>query len=63
MPQSFSVGDRICCIKATSAEYKNSIGTITAIIPAVSGSPEFTTYAIQFVFGKRTLYGTQIEPA
>jgi hypothetical protein len=60
----FQVGDHVRWVNAVSSlEYKNAVGTVEFMIPNDTGVEEFTMYDIQFEFGTRTLYGTQLETA
>ena len=63
MHDAFKTGDRVRWSKGTLPEYQNAEGTVTAILETTDDLPEFTLYEIEFEFGKRTLYRTQIEPA
>jgi len=57
------IGNSVRWVRAVaSPEYRNAIGTVTAIIPNDNGLDDFTMYDIHFPFGLHTLYGTQIEP-
>jgi hypothetical protein len=58
----FKVGDHVRWVKAAfSPEYKNAVGIVESGIPSDTDAEGFTMYDIKFEFGKRTLYGTQIE--
>jgi len=60
--QVFRVGDNVRWVRAVSApEYRNIVGIVIAVIPDEHNSPDFSMYEVQFSFGTRTLYGTQIE--
>ena len=56
------VGDQVRWIRGVSLpEYQNAIGTVELVIPNDTGVEECPIYDIRFLFGTRTLYGTQTE--
>jgi hypothetical protein len=58
----FRIGQKVRWVRAVSVpEYRNVVGMIVAVVPDGGHSPEFSMYDVQFPFGTRTLYGTQIE--
>jgi hypothetical protein len=58
----FKVGDSVRWVKAVaSPEFKNAVGIVELVIPSNTDGPKFDIYNIEFEFGTRTLYGTQIE--
>jgi hypothetical protein len=58
----FTIGERVRWVRAVSGpEYRNVIGMVVAVIPDDRNSRQFSMYDVQFSFGLRTLYGTQIE--
>jgi hypothetical protein len=60
----FLVGDKVRWVSAVSVpEYKNAVGVVESVIPNDTQVDEFTMYEIEFKFGPRTLYGTQIRTA
>jgi hypothetical protein len=60
----FKVGDHVRWINAVSIpELKNAVGVVESVIPNDTQVDEFTMYEIEFEFGPRTLYGTQIRAA
>lgn len=58
-----SVGDRVRWTNAIAMEYGHPVGIILSIVLANADFPQFTLYEVEFVFGTRSLYGTQIELA
>ena len=59
----FKVGDQVLWIDATSDVDKGSVGTIVDFVPSIYGVGSFHLYEVQFDFGLRSLYGTQLTRA
>jgi hypothetical protein len=61
---TLSIGTSVLWVRACSdPKNKNAIGTILSVHPSDSGDDMFAEYDVQFDFGIRTLYGTQVEVA
>lgn len=59
-----NVGDKVRWVRAVlGSQYSNAVGVVVLVIPDDRHSREFSMYEVQFSFGLRTLYGTQIEAA
>ena len=59
IPSVFKVGDYVAWTEGEGPG-GSAVGKIVAIIPSDTGTPEFNLYDVEFPFGKRTLYGTQL---
>ena len=60
----FDSGQKVRWVRAVSVpEYRSVVGMVVTVIPDDRHSREFSMYDVQFPFGMRTLYGTQIEAA
>ena len=56
----FKVGDYVVWIEGQDPLGGSAVGKIVAVIPSDTGTAEFNLYDVEFPFGKRTLYGTQL---
>jgi len=60
----FRVGDRVVWKNATlGLAHENNAGTVVNVIPHEKQLDEFALYDVDFDFGTRTLYGTQLVAA
>lgn len=59
-PPEFDVGDRVRIKPGVQAEQRNAEGVVRAILSSDKVPPGTRLYSIEFEFGTKTLYGTQL---